>query len=107
MYYAITDNEGQTLDSFDNEADARHALLAMVEDDPRFAEEGILIVHADDGVPLETLDWHDLQTEVVEQRASISVFISIARYPAPTSAVGKGGATIPLPSFLWSVPVAS
>jgi hypothetical protein len=90
MYYAITNADGRTLDSFHDEHDARRALLQMIEEEPDFASEGILIVHSDAGALLETLDFDDLRAEVVGRPAPVPFSVSSSRRPAGTAPVGRG-----------------
>jgi hypothetical protein len=51
MYFAISDSEGNTVESFHEEAEAERALLAMVDECPADADELLLLAYEDDGTP--------------------------------------------------------
>jgi hypothetical protein len=51
MTYAIFDITANLVDSFDNEAEARGALEAIVRQDPDSADQYALIPYGDDGLP--------------------------------------------------------
>lgn len=51
--YVILDSTASLVESFDREADARHALEAIVRQDPDSADEYALIEYDDDGRPVD------------------------------------------------------
>jgi hypothetical protein len=51
--YVILDSTANLVDSFDQEAEARRALEAIVRQDPDAADEYALIEYDDDGRPVD------------------------------------------------------
>lgn len=52
MYYAISDSEGNTLDSFRDERIAEQSLLVMVAERPEDEDELLLLAYDDAGNPV-------------------------------------------------------
>lgn len=52
MTYAILDSTANLVDAFDNEGEARHALEAIVHQDPEAADDYALLTYDDDGQPV-------------------------------------------------------
>ena len=51
MYYAIFTSDGNLVESFDEESEARVALEAIANEDPDTADEYALLAYGDDGMP--------------------------------------------------------
>jgi hypothetical protein len=63
MYFVILDSTANLVDSFTEEGEARHALEAIVRQDPDAADEYALLTYDDQGQPVgETLMGSDLGT---------------------------------------------
>jgi len=50
-YFVILDSTANLVDSFDDEAEARHVLEGIVHQDPDAADEYALIPYGEDGMP--------------------------------------------------------
>lgn len=60
MFFALVDDRGERLGSYDDEEDARAAFREIVASDPTVAEELLLIPYGDDGRPGDALMYEDL-----------------------------------------------
>ena len=93
MYYAITNEEGRTIESFDDEHAARHAVRAMVDEDPDFADDVMLLIYVDQATPIAALGWDDIWAEVIGQppRSPIGPPSSTRQGGPVNRAAGEGG----------------